>query len=545
VSIGRPIANTQIYLLDRYLQPVPVGVPGEVHIGGDGLARGYLNRPELTAERFIPHPFSSELGARLYQTGDLARYLPDGTIECCGRIDHQVKIRGFRLEPGEIEAVLGQHVQEAVVLAREDIAGDKRLVAYVVPRQKPAASVQELRDALKAQLPDYMIPSAFVFLPSLPLTPNGKVDRRALPAPAQSTVEQERVIVAPRDELEHQLLQIWQDIFRRDALSVQDNFFELGGHSLLAVRMLAKIQQRLGKRLPLATLLQEATIAHLARLLRQQERPMPRSFVVAIQPHGTQPPFFCVHPASGHVYQYRELARLLGPDQPFYGIASPAVEKKGEIDLTIEAMAARYLEQIRLVQPKGPYFLGGYCMGGLIVFEIARLLHTQGQHVALLALVNTWGPASQLPFLPTLKKRLLDFLRRERQEQTVSLHKKQQRFRRTLLEFLLPALRDRELWRLQSLEKLNERIARAYVPQVYAGTLVFFRVQKQPAGIVPNPEREWVKLAAAGAEVYEIPGDHYSMFDSPNVPVLAACLRGCLQKAQQNCGLRIKFSAEQ
>jgi amino acid adenylation domain-containing protein len=271
VPIGRPIANTQIYLLDRHLQPVPSGVPGELYIGGTGLARGYLNQPALTAERFIADPFSREPGARLYKTGDLARYLPDGNLEYLGRLDHQVKIRGFRIEIGEVEAGLEQHaaIRQAVVLAKEYAPGDTRLVAYIVAHQEPAPPSSELRSFLKAKLPEYMVPAAFVALEALPFTPSGKVDRHALPPPEWSRPQLERALVAPQDALEHQLTQIWEDLLGVKPVGRQDDFFELGGHSLLAVQLFARIEKRTGKRLPLATLFQGPTIAHLAYSLRQ------------------------------------------------------------------------------------------------------------------------------------------------------------------------------------------------------------------------------------------------------------------------------------
>jgi acyl carrier protein len=251
VSIGRPIANVQIFILDRQLQSVPIGVPGELYIGGACLARGYLRHPDVTAERFIPNPFSYTPGARLYKTGDLARYLPDGNIEFLGRIDFQVKIRGFRIELGEIEAVLRQHsgVHETVVLAREESPHDKRLVAYVVAVRGSTPSINELRQFLKQSLPEYMIPSVFVFLDALPLTPNGKVDRRALPAPDQSRPDVEAPFVAPRTPVEETIAAIWREILGVEQVSVYDNFFDLGGHSLLVMQVIAKIEQYIGIRL--------------------------------------------------------------------------------------------------------------------------------------------------------------------------------------------------------------------------------------------------------------------------------------------------------
>ncbi len=274
IPIGRPIANTQIYLLDSHLQPVPIGVPGELHIGGDGLARGYLNRPELTQEKFIRNPFSQEQGSRLYKTGDLARFLHDGNVEYVGRIDHQVKIRGFRIELGEIEVVLRQHpsVLQAVVIAREDVPGDKRLVAYVVVKQEHIpASPSELRRFLKEQLLDYMVPTAFVFLDTLPLTPNGKIDRRALPAPDTSHFISDNNFVAPRNSTEEILAAIWAQVLGLERVGIHDNFFELGGHSLLATQVISRVRQALGVEMPIQLLFETPTIADLATAITQSQ----------------------------------------------------------------------------------------------------------------------------------------------------------------------------------------------------------------------------------------------------------------------------------
>jgi amino acid adenylation domain-containing protein len=267
-SIGRPISNTQIYILDANHQPVPIGVPGELYIGGDGLARGYLNRPELTLEKFIPNPFSDDSSERLYKTGDLARYLIDGNIEYLGRIDNQVKIRGFRIELGEIEAALSQHpvVRETVVIARENSAGDKQLVAYLVPHQEPAPTNSDLRHFLKAQLPDYMMPSAFVVLEALPLTPNGKVDRRALPQP-ELRPELEPTFVAPQTPTEELVASIWEKVLRVSQVGINDNFFELGGHSLLATQLLLQVNDACRVELPLSKLFEAPTVASLSNYI--------------------------------------------------------------------------------------------------------------------------------------------------------------------------------------------------------------------------------------------------------------------------------------
>jgi amino acid adenylation domain-containing protein len=275
IPIGRPITNTQIYLLDEQLQPVPIGITGELYIGGDGLAQGYLNHPELTAEKFIPSPFSNEPGTRLYKTGDLARYQPDGNIEFLGRIDDQVKIRGFRIELGEIEAVLSQHpaVREAVVIVQEDVPGDKHLVAYIVPNPSQISSVKAqgcaslLRQFLKEKLPSYMVPSAYVLLESLPLTPNGKVDRRALPAADPERDDIKEDYVAPRTSVEKELVGIWAKVLGREQVGVHDNFFELGGHSLLATQLSSRIRDAFQVDLPVKTLFEASTVASLARYI--------------------------------------------------------------------------------------------------------------------------------------------------------------------------------------------------------------------------------------------------------------------------------------
>jgi surfactin family lipopeptide synthetase A len=266
ISLGRPIVNTEVYILDSHLQPVPVGVSGELHVGGDALARGYLNRPDLTAEKFIPHPFSDEPGAHLYKTGDLARYLPDGNIEFIGRIDHQVKIRGFRIELGEIETVLSQNpaVRETVVMIREDNPEDTSLVAYVVPNQEPLPTASELRSFLKSRLPDYMLPSVFVFLDALPLTPNGKVDRRALPPPDPKRPDLSEGFVAPRTPTEKTIAQIWAQILKLEQVGIHDNFFDLGGHSLLATQVISRMRSTIHADLSLRTLFEKPTVAGLA-----------------------------------------------------------------------------------------------------------------------------------------------------------------------------------------------------------------------------------------------------------------------------------------
>ncbi len=287
-AIGRPIANTQTYLLDRSLEPVPVGVAGELYVGGAGLARGYLNRPELTAEKFVPNPFGDEPGARLYRTGDLARYLPDGNIEFLGRIDHQVKIRGMRIEPGEVEATLGQHpaVRQSVVVARENVSVEKYLVAYIIPEQNAAPATSELRRFMNHRLPEHMVPSAFVLLEALPLTPNGKVDRRALPTPGPSSFRVENAYEAPRTPLEEALAAIWTEVLGVERVGIHDDFFELGGHSLLATQVVSRLRDAFRVELPLRCLFETPTVAQLAERVEATRRLDPASSVATPGSYG-------------------------------------------------------------------------------------------------------------------------------------------------------------------------------------------------------------------------------------------------------------------
>jgi amino acid adenylation domain-containing protein len=274
IPIGRPIANVRVYLLDAHLNPVPTHVPGELYVGGDGLARGYLNRPDLTAEKFVPDPFGTQPGARLYRTGDLARHLSDRNLEFLGRIDHQVKLRGFRIELGEIEAVLGQHpsVRETVVMLREDVPGDQKLVAYAVAKNEDAPVIEELRSHLQEQLPDYMIPSAFVMLDALPLTPNGKVDRRALPAPEGLRPKLAAAYVQPQNETEQIISAIWQEALQIEKVGIHDNFFDLGGHSLLMVRVNRRLQEAFGREISMIDLFKYPTIIALSEFLTQEQK---------------------------------------------------------------------------------------------------------------------------------------------------------------------------------------------------------------------------------------------------------------------------------
>ncbi|HKN83795.1 MAG TPA: alpha/beta fold hydrolase, partial [Pyrinomonadaceae bacterium] len=555
ISIGRPVANSQVYLLDKNLQPVPLGVPGELHIGSVGMARGYLNRPELTAEKFIPNPFSSDPEARLYKSGDLARYRADGRLECLGRMDDQVKVRGFRIELGEIESVLRQHpvVRTCVVIAREDTPGDRRLVGYVVPNEEGKVDAKELRAFLQQQLPDYMLLSAVVELKELPLTPTMKVNRRALPLPLYDA-QAHQGYVAPRSPVEEKLAAIWAEVLKVERVSANDNFFDLGGHSLLAVRLFAKIADAFGKQLPLATLFQAPTIEQLAKILSEKEWSAPWSSLVAIEPHGSKRPLFCVHAAGGNVVELHDLARHLSEDRPVYAFQSLGLDGRQEPLTDIRDMAAHYINEIRLVQPHGPYNLCGRSFGGTVAFEMACQLQDAGEKVGLLAVLDT-SPLGYFKLRSNISTRAY---RRRRFLKKMKGHvdnlgrlslggkwnyllgklqyapdkTKFQIWRRIvrlfdMLDHPLPA-------KLKIIQQINFLAAYNYTPRVYHGRVSLFMATGD-LNAVNDSQEGWNTLAPLGVEVHEIPGDHINIIKEPHVRTLAKKLGECLERSEVHC----------
>jgi amino acid adenylation domain-containing protein len=558
--IGRPMGNTRMYVLDPNGQPVPAGVPGALWVGGVGVARGYLNRPELTAERFAPDPFAAEgePGGRLYRTGDLTRWLPGGELEFLGRIDRQVKVRGLRIELGEIEAALGSHpgLDECVVLAREDGRGGKRLVAYAVAaREEPRPTAQDLRDHLRGRLPEYMVPASFVFLDALPRTPTDKVDRAAL-LQMDQTLEGtgDAVRVEPRDLVELELVRIWREVLGVPYVGVRDNFFDAGGHSLLAVRLMARIQQRFGRDLPLTVLFQGGTIEEMAALLRGEAgEGRASSLVVPIQPSGVRPPFFAVHPAGGDVLCFAGLARLLGPDQPFYGLQSRGLAGDGEPVERIEEMAALYLEQIRAVQPEGPYRLGGWSLGGVIAFEMARQLRERGEEVALLAVLDSVpdlageaaGFQSDVDFLfdmalyvENLWGRELGLTREELERLAPDDRIERLAERLRAADFLPPGAGVDQLRRILRVYRANVESANHYTPRPFDGRVTLFKAAELPpvsegaGGMLAEPDYGWGPLSAAPVDVHVVPGRHLTLLVEPNVEELARRLASCLEEAE-------------
>ena len=567
-TIGRPIANTQTYILDQNLQPMPVGVAGELYIGGDGLARGYLNQPELTAQRFIPNPFENSIdeteNSRLYKTGDLARYIEDGRIEYLGRIDHQVKLRGFRIELGEIEVALTSHaqVQQAVVMVREDISGSKLLVGYVVSEDHLLSST-DLFSYLQDKLPLYMVPSAFVILEALPLTPNGKIDRKAL-STKEAELMREGKFLLPRDSLERQLAQIWSEILNIQLVGIRDNFFKLGGNSLVAVRLMAKIEQHFGKNLPLATLFQSQTIEQLAVRLRQPTDSFSWSSLVPIQTSGSKLPFFCVPGAGGNVVYLSELVRYLASDQPFYGLQAVGLDGESEPYTRIEDMAAHYIKSIQSVQPQGPYLLGGHSFGGHVAFEIAQQLQEKGQEVSLLVILDTnapqpenkmrnvarnWDEAMWMTFLSRVFEHFFQKNLGVSYEQLQNLSPDEQLTyiyeRLQMVNIYPPGTGLQQIRGFLRVFKANNLFT-YFRQEVYPTRITLFQASDEyPEQILCGESFEsikpenmndplwgWGEVSAGSVEVHTIPGDHLTIMSEPHVQVLAQKLMDCIEQAQ-------------
>ena len=487
----------------------------------------------------------------MYKTGDLARHLPDGNIEYIGRTDHQVKVRGFRIELGEIEAALAQHpsVRQAVVTTHQDLPGEKRLVAYVVDRDhEHSAATGVLRSFLKDKVPEYMVPSVFMLLDSLPTMPNGKVDRAALPKPDQARPEMGKTFVAPRDELERRLTDLWEEVLNIRPIGVTDNFFELGGHSLLAVRLFALIDKRLGKRLPLAALFRGATVEGLAEVFRQNSLSETPSSLVPIQPGGHRRPLFLVHPAGGHVFPFIGLAQSLGPDQPCYGLQARGVEEGQEPHTRIEDMAACYIEAIQSVQSEGPYLLGGWSMGGEIAFEMAQQLHARGQSVALLALLDARiptnaGNVADEDFEAMLMADVVRYFGLSQDfGDSLALLPREELLARVLeqgkIAGLIPAdIEASQAHRLIELCKSDFRASRNYVLHRYPGRVTLFRASEDLSGNRLDSTLGWSDWADGGVDVQIVPGNHATMVYKPNVETLAAKMAASIDQAQRNLGV--------
>ncbi len=545
IPYGKAMLNQSFQVMKQDFAPCPTWVPGQLYIGGVGLAQGYLHDEQKTSASFVVNPASGE---RLYRTGDLGRFLPDGNIEFLGREDFQVKVQGYRIELGEIEARLQEYagVELCIAIVREDTPGEKRLAGYVVPQPGVTIDPAEVRQYLRGKLPEYMVPAAIVILDRFPLTPNGKVDRKALPAPVRATVE---AGAASRDSLDLQLLKLWEKILQVRPIGLQDNFFDLGGNSLVAVRLFSEMRKLFGRSFPLSILFQAPTVEKLADILRKDGWSPQWISLVPIQAGGSKPPFFCVHGGGGNVLIYRELARRLGTDYPFYGLQARGLDGSGNYLTTIEEMAESYLSEIRELQPEGPYYLGGFCMGGQVAVEIAQKLVRDGQQVNLLFLMDTHNFNGMPPKFTLSEKvgnlgekikfhssnvahlELKSQIRYVTEKSKIALRREIERLRIKIVHlFKLNPHRDVSGPVQEFIEDINDRAFLSYVPRVYPGKITICK-PKRNYSFLHDPYNGWGDIATGGLKIIDLPSDPGGIFIDPYVQTLAEKLRESLEQA--------------
>jgi amino acid adenylation domain-containing protein len=526
IDLGRPILNTSIQVLDEQLQPCPIGVPGEICIGGMGVALGYHKREALTAERFVEWPGNpGEKGARIYRTGDRGRWRHDGSLEHMGRLDDQIKLRGFRVELGEIETRLLSHaaVARAVVVLREDAPSLARLVAYVVP-QESMPSTEDLREHLRGWLPDHMVPSQFVELGHMPVLPNGKTNRGALPAPPSATAISSAPPAAPRTDVEAAILTIWQATLQNEDFGIHDNFFDLGGHSILAVGVVSRIESALKRPCALALLFNHPTVASLATALEQtQPEALADAPIAVLQPHGDGPGLFLLAGAE----MYLPLARRLDPEMPVYGVFSQTeidiLQKDGGAEpasVSVEKLAQEYLALIRSVQPHGPYYLGGFSIGGALAFEVARRLRQSGEVIGLVILLDSMLPGHSFKHLRAGLSRRLRILRRHGLNHLLHIYR---------------VYRNQNARRQEPGIKRNQAYARAMRAHEASPCdlpTVFFQASDDAS---TAPAYGWTSLVP-DLIVERVPGKHMDILEPPNVEVLARLVRKHMELIK-NAGL--------
>jgi amino acid adenylation domain-containing protein len=547
VPVGFPVQDTDLVLLDP--EGRPTTLQGEIGIRSAHVAIGYWCRPELTAAAFLPDPDGG--ARRIYRTGDLGRLKPDGTLEFVGRRDDQVKVRGFRIEPAEVEAVLDAHpqVRRSVVVAREGEDGDRLLAAYIVPANDHVPALGAIRAHARERLPGYMVPSVFVVLPAFPLTPSGKVDRRALPPPDRTAPGAASAAVGPRTPVETTLAAIWSEALGLESVGIEDSFFDLGGHSLLAVRLFSKIEKVFGVTLPLASLFQAPTIARQAELLEQREQNTPWRALVPIQPAGSHPPLFAIPGLGGIVVAFNDLARLLGPDQPFYALQPRGLDGKLPPFVSIEEMAEHYLTEVRALQPSGPYFLMGVCMGGVVAFEMAQRLRAMGEKVAFLALLDVRPPHPAGRWLPMVRRRVSGAVVRMIASRLAAhgralLRRPSRRQWREIAATIRRVMTDAssgdplrgsrgELYH-QIVTATNSAAMGRYAPRPYAGSLVLVLAADRKYTRGKDRRMVWRRLAAGGIDICVVPGaDSGLTLVEPNVRTLAEQFRTRLDQIRR------------
>ncbi len=530
IPIGSPIADTALYIADKNQQLLPIGTPGELLIGGAGVARGYLNRPDLTAEKFTANPWKP---GRIYHTGDLAAWQPDGTIAFLGRIDNQIKIRGFRIEPDEIAATLEQHpaITQAIVIGRTDMSDQKELAAYIIHETTQPPTPKELRAYLANTLPDYMIPTAYIPLDTLPITPTGKIDRTALPCPQKPEPETRENLIPPQTPKQTILAEIWSTVLGIETIGIHDNFFDLGGHSLLAIQLVEHIHNS-GQTITVAQLFQNPTIAEMANILGTRNvegKEEYKSLVCLKKGSPEKPPLFFLHSAPGDLLSYSNLVHDLPTDQPIYGFQSLGLSDITKIHSTIEEMAAYYITILTELHPTGPYLLGGWCYGGYIAMEMARQLKEQGKEIQLLALIDAWAyPPSERKIAFYRHRLQLLKIVGFRAELNIILARLKTKFLRETanVDKILDGIHVETgvLANREEVYRRNRKAALKYAPKYYPGKVTLFRPDELNASLLPDLAMEWGTLTE-DQDIHLIPGGHRGMLHEPDVSPLAKSLQ--------------------
>jgi amino acid adenylation domain-containing protein len=555
VNLGKPIDNTFIYILNTEFQPVPIGYPGELFIGGDGLARGYFNLPAMTKEKFLPDPFTNKPGARMYRTGDLVQQTESGKIEFLNRVDSQVKIRGFRIELGEIESAISQFgtIKNNVVIVREDTPGDKKLVAYIIKKENEEIDNAELRVFLKTKIPDYMVPSAFVYIEQFPLTPNGKIDRKVLPSPLEAAPQQAKTYLEPQTEMEKRLAPIWCDVLKIQRIGIDENFFEIGGHSMIAVTLMVKIEKELGKRLPLATLFDHSNIHDMAQLLEKEVKQISWGSLVPIRSKGSKKPLYMVHGAGLNLLLYTTIVAHLDPDQPVFGLQAKGLDGVDEPIDTIEGIAAYYNAEILKVDNSGSYALAGFSMGGQLAYEMARQMVEAGKTVSFLGVFDTVSDNVSDMHIPFIKRHYLrahrlfhqvfwiisTFLKMPGNKKLafatakwISMKQKITKDDYKLKPEGVSVGKQSELPKyLHKVHRANYLAMEKYILPPYPGRLHLFRAMDQKFYIKDPVNYGWDKFVTE-VIILHIPGEHSTIFGPPNDKLFAQALQKCLDERE-------------
>ncbi|MGP4028440.1 amino acid adenylation domain-containing protein [Actinomadura sp. 3N407] len=523
-GLGRPLGDMRVYVLDQGLRPVPPGVVGEAYIAGAGLGRGYLRRPSLTGERYVADPFGAP-GGRMYRTGDLVRWRADGTLEYVDRADLQVKVRGFRIELGEIEAAVAAHpgVANVAVIAREDTPGVKTLVAYVI-----AESIDGLREFVAGRLPEYMVPAAFVRLDTFPVGPNGKLDRRALPAPDYGEAAAGR---DPRTPEEERLCAIVADVLGLDRVGADVSFFDLGGDSIAALRLVTRAR-RADIELTPRDVFTHQTVEALTRAGEPEDR-LGFEMLLPIRTSGTRPPVFFVHPAGGLSWSYLQFQRHLAPDQPIYGLQAAGFTRP-ELPGSVEQTAEDYLEQIRTVQPSGPYHLAGWSLGGLIAYEMAVRLQAAGERVGLLTLIDAYHTQDLESERREILPELLESIGIDAKMVAEDGNPDMAQIMAVLAERddALATLREDDLVNVYRNYENGLRQAEEYRPGRFRGDVLFFTALQGRTGDSPTARSNWGPLVEGEIEDYPLDVDHHLLMEPGPAAEMGAVLAAKLDKLQ-------------